>query len=469
MEAFAMWKSIGGWVSSQVRFQRNKLAAGETLPFSDLLPAERIERVLREEGVCYRECLLTPLVTLWTFLSQVLSPDHSCREAVARLMAFLTGDGKPPCCPDTSPYCKARQRLPEKVCSRLALEVGGKLHQQVGDPTVLGGRAVKLVDGSTVSMPDTPNNQAEYPQPSSQKPGLGFPVMRIVGLLSLACGAVLDLAVGPYAGKETGETALFRQLWKSLFPDDVVVGDRYFASFWDLVLLSMRGVDSIYRQHQLRLTKDQRIKRLGRNDYLLRLPKPQRPVWMDQATYDEIPNDLIVREVTVLVRVRGFRVRELTLVTTLCDAEEITADHLADVYRARWHAELDLRTIKITMQMDVLRCKTPDMVRKEVWMHLLAYNLIRTVMAEAARRHDMKPREVSFKGTLQTVSAFRTLVEAATTAQLPSLYHTMLSAIASHRVGNRPNRYEPRAIKRRPKPHDLLTVPRHEAKTHLAA
>ena len=142
-----MWKSIAGWVSGQVRSERNKLAKGEGLPFSEVLPADKIEKVLREEGVEYRQCLLSPLVTLWTFLSQVLSPDHSCREAVARLMAFLTGDGQTPCSPDTSPYCKARQRLPEKVCARLALDVGGDLHRQISDPAVLGGRPVKLVDG----------------------------------------------------------------------------------------------------------------------------------------------------------------------------------------------------------------------------------------------------------------------------------------------------------------------------------
>jgi hypothetical protein len=178
---------------------------------------------------------------------------------------------------------------------------------------------------------------------------------------------------------------------------------------------------------------------------------------------------LLVREVAVRMRVRGFRVKELTLVTTLCDAEQTTAAELADVYRMRWHVELDLRSIKVTMQMDVLRCKTPEMVRKEIWMHLLAYNLIRGVMAEAAIQHDLHPREVSFKGALQTLSAYRPLVERATPIQSLRLYGDLLSAIASHRVGDRPNRYEPRAIKRRPKPHALLTVPRVEAKRRLAA
>ncbi len=462
-----MWKSIAGWGSRRVRAEREKLLAAGPLGGERLLTAERVAAVVQAEGGGWRDCCYSPLVTLWTFLWQVLSADHSCREAVAQLRVFLTADGQTPCDPDSSPYCKARRRLPEQVCARLARDVGRELHERVHDATLLGGRPVKLVDGSTVSMPDTAANQREYPQPSTQKPGLGFPLARIVALLSLASGAALDFAMGPYAGKETGETALFRQLWKSLFSGDIVVGDRYFASYWDLAMLSARRVDSLYRQHQLRLTHEQRIQRLGPGDYLLKLPKPQRPDWMDLDTYAALPAELIVREVRVSDRQRGFRVGKLTLVTTLLSAEQFPAEELVRVYRARWHVELDLRTIKITMQMDVLRCKTPTMVRKEIWMHLLAYNLIRTVMANAAVQHSCQPREISFKGALQTLSAYRSLIETASPEALPDLYDQLHSAIASHRVGNRPDRYEPRAIKRRPKPHDLLTVPRSQAKRLL--
>jgi hypothetical protein len=464
-----MWKSIAGWVSNQVRSERDKLLAAGRLPFSELLPASHVGRVLDEEQVERRDCVYSPLVTLWTFLSQTLCADHSCRQAVARLRAFLTADGQRPCAAETGPYCKARQKLPENVCARLARDVGGALHERIHDRGLLKGRPIKLVDGTTVSMPDTAANQAEYPQSRSQKPGLGFPIARVVALLSLASGAVLDMTIGRYAGKNTGETALFRQLWRSLFAGDVVVGDRYFASYWDLALLAMCGVDSVYRQHQLRLSQRLRVRRLGSGDWLLLLPKPQRPPWLDRASYRRIARELLVREVRVRVRVRGWRVRELTLVTTLCDAKLYSLDELARVYLARWQAEVDLRSIKITMQMDVLRCKTPDMVRKEIWMHLLAYNLIRTVMAEAAERAELRPREVSFKGALQTLTAYRPLVERATPQTLPSLYESVLDAIASHPVGNRPHRYEPRAIKRRPKEHDLLTVPRHDAKRRLAA
>jgi len=464
-----MWKSIAGWISHQVRAERNRLSASGGLPFSELLPAATVECVLFEEQGRRRECLYSSMVTLWTFLSQTLCPDHSCRQAVARLRAFLTADGQSPCAAETGPYCKARQRLPENACARLARDAGQALHQRVSDPRLLGGRPVKLVDGTTVSMPDTAANQAAYPQSRSQQPGLGFPIARVVALLSLASGAVLDAAIGPYAGKNTGETALFRQLWRSLFPGDVVVGDRYFASYWDLVLLAMCDVDSVYRQHQLRLSERLRVRRLGPDDWLLRLPKPQRPPWLDQASYRRIPDSLLVREVRFRVRVRGWRVRALTLVTTCCDAEQYSVEQLARVYHGRWQAEVDLRSIKITMQMDVLRCKSPDMVRKELWLHLLAYNLIRGVMADAAERAAHWPRDVSFKGALQTLTAYRPLIERSTAAELPALYEDMLAAIADHIVGNRPHRYEPRAIKRRPKEHDRLTIPRQEAKRRLAA
>jgi hypothetical protein len=470
MEAFAMWKSIAGWVSNQVRSQRSKLAAAGGLPASELLPAARVEQVLAEEGIESPSAVYSPLVTLWTFVSQVLSPDHSCRDAVARLRAFLTADGQKPCSTATGGYVKARQRLPERGCQRLARDVGRQMQEQVGgDAKLLRGRPIKLVDGTTVSMPDTLENQAEYPQQPQQQPGLGFPIARLVGLISLASGALLDLKLAPYSGKGTGETTLFRQMWDSLFPGDIAVGDRIFATFWDLAMLKERGVDSVYRQHQRRVTEHQRIKRLGRRDWLLRVPKPDEcPDWMDRTTYDAQAAELIVREVTVRVKVRGFRVKWITLVTTLLDADEYPAEELAEVYRARWHAELDLRSIKVTMQMDVLRCKTPQMVRKEIWMHMLAYNLIRTVMADAAAKAECRVREISFKGTWQMLSAYRPLVERARTDDLRALYDGLLEAVASHRVANRPNRFEPRAIKRRPKPHDLLTVPRAEAKRRLA-
>jgi Transposase DDE domain len=463
-----MSQSIPGPSLLPVQIQARELARSCGLPFQEVLSPEFIADALDAEQFWFRECVFTPAVTLQTFLWQVLSADHSCRDAVAQLMATRIQQGLTPPSPDTDPYCKARQRIPEELCARLARVVGAELHASDRQHGRLAGRPVKLVDGTTVSMPDTPENQNAYPQAKTQAAGVGFPIMRICALLCLASGAVLDLAMGRYAGKETGETALFRQMWKSLFPGDIVVGDRFFASFWDLVLLKQRGVDGVYRQHHLRPIDFRRGRRLGPDDHLLRWSKPPRPDWMDEETYRQIPAELTVREMRVRVTQRGWRVRELVIVTTLLDDSVVSRDELSRVYLERWQAEVDLRAIKITMQMDVLRCKSPAMVRKEVWMHLLAYNLIRTVIARAADLHGLEPRSISFKGALQTLNAFRAACEITRGTTRERVLQILYAAIATHIVGNRPDRFEPRAIKRRPKPHKLLTVPRAVARKRLA-
>jgi hypothetical protein len=321
-------------------------------------------------------------------------------------------------------------------------------------------------------MPDTPANQRAYPQPPSQTKGLGFPMARLVAVLSLNCAAVLGLAVGPYQGKQAGETSLFRTL---LLPDgatlaagDVLLADRYYASFWTIAMLLARGVDSLFRQHQRRPIDFRRGTRLGRDDHLVTLAKPKRPEWMGRADYDALPADLTVREVRVRVAVRGFRVKTLLLVTTLTDAAAYPAAEIAKAFRFRWHVELDLRAIKQTMHMGVLRCRTPEMVRKEIWMHLLAYNLVRGVMAEAADEAGVEPRAVSFAGAVQTINAFAPVLELADPRDVPRLWAILLRAVARHRVGGRPDRYEPRAVKRRAKPIALLTVPRAVARERLA-
>jgi hypothetical protein len=391
---------------------------------------------------------------------------------VAKLLALLGArgaDDRDLCDPDTGPYCKARQRLPEALLSRLARESGADLQRKYPAGELLGGRPVKVVDGTTVSMPDTPQNQAEYPQPPTQKPGLGFPLMRVVAVMSLNCAAVLDVAFGPYSGKGSGEPSLFRaMLLDTLSAGDVVLADRYFASFWLIAMMLGRGADSVMRQHQRRRPDFRTGTRLGKDDHLVVWAKPtQRPDWMDEATYLGLAAELTVREVRVRVAVKGFRVKWLVIVTTLLDASLYSKDEIARAFRCRWHAELDLRSIKRTMGMSVLRCRTPEMVRKEAWMHLLAYNLVRAVMAKAAEAAGAEPREISFAGALQTLDAFAPSLRLAGAAGLPRLWDLILRAVASHRVGNRPDRCEPRAVKRRAKPIALLTVPRTEARKRL--
>lgn len=451
----------------RVRDQIQLLRESRQLPFCDLLDRATILEAFAAEKVVFRECVFTPLVTLWAFLSQVLSPDHSCREAVDRLISYLVARGRPPCQPETDAYCKARKRLPIGVIRRLVRRTASDLDDRAPEPWLWKGRRVLLVDGGTVSMPDTPDNQRAYPQARTQAPGVGFPIARIVALISLGTGVVRDRAIGPYEGKETGETALFRSLWGRLARGEVVLGDRCFSSYFGIAPLTRRGVDGLVRMHQLRHFDLRRGRRPGVEDHIVRWTKPQRPRWMDEATSRELPEGLEVRESRIRVGRPGFRVDELVLVTTMLDAVAYPKEDLADPFLERWNIELDLRTIECVLQMDVLRCKTATMVEKEVWMHLLAYNLIRGLIASAAEAHGLIPRRVGFKGALQALGTFREALSQAPASRRGRLIEELLRVIASSGVGDRPGRVEPRAIKRRPKPHDLLKEPRDVARKRL--
>lgn len=460
-----MSQSTRRWISDNVK----TLRASEVLPFHEHLDVAMVNEVLVAEGVTFKDRIYTPLVTLCMFLSQVIDPDHSCRASVARLIVWLAVNHRKTCAPDTSSYCEARMRLSERVIVRLVQETARRIDRGTSDEWLWKGRRVTLVDGTTVSMPDTEENQKEYPQSKSQKVGLGFPIARLVALVSLATGVVRDLAIGPYQGKETGETALFRTLWDGLERGEIALGDRLFCSFVGILGLSQRGVDGLFRMHQLRKFDFSKGRCLGIEDHIVTWSKPQRPEWMDKETYDQIPETLTVRELKVIVDQPGFRVNELVLVTTMLDAETYTKEDIAGLFLERWNIELDFRAIKDVMQMDVLRCKTPSMVRKEIWTHLLAYNLIRGVMRQAAEANDKRPRKLSFKGTLQTMTAFQDALRWAQPAERVRLMQEMLKAIASHEVGDRPGRSEPRANKRRPKSQSFLTVPRSEARKALLA
>ena len=451
----------------QVSDQRDSLEAAQGLPFHEILSATMVEQALAAERVDYNDSIFTPFLTLCTFLSQVLDPDHSCRAAVARVIVFLAITGRKPCSEHTGAYCDARRRLPLGVIIHLVRQTAREAEDRARPDWLWKQRRIILADGSTVSMPDTTRNQRVFPQSRSQGVGLGFPLARLLVLISLATGLVRDLAVGPYAGKETGETALFRPLWDRLEAGDVVLGDRYFASFFGIAGLSQRGVDSLFRMHQCRRYDFRRGRRLGIEDHVVTWLKPDRPDWMDEETYAQMPDHLTVRELRFKVEHRGYRVNEIVLVTTMLDAELYSKEELADLYLKRWHIELDLRSIKDVLQMDVLRCRSPEMVEKEIWMHLLAYNVIRSGITEAAKAHQKQPRQLSFKGALQTMTAFHESLRTATGEQRDRLWAVMLKAIAGHRVGDRPGRVEPRANKRRPKPQKLLTEPRRVARKRL--
>lgn len=442
----------------------------EGLPFREVLTAERIEEIAAQEQVSFgtaeNEIYSVP-VTLWAFLAQSVSASKSCLAAVSRVMVLLVALGRQPCHAGSGAYCKARAKLPERFLQRLACTVGAELEDQAPAAWRWHQRRVQLLDGSSLSMPDTPANQAVYPQSRSQRPGVGFPLLRWVVLIGLATGALLGSAVGPWRGKETGETALFRQLLDTLRWGDVLLADRYYCSYWMIALALGRGVDVVFRQHQLRHTDFRRGQRLGRYDHVVTWTKPQRPKWMDAETYAAMPDQLRLREVRGSVATPGCRVRDLVVVTTFTDADEFPKADILALYHARWNVEIDLRSIKTYMGMDILRCQSPEMVRKEIWAHLLAYNLVRQVMAQAAREHGVTPRQLSFAGAVQTLNEYRTLLLTATEADLPALTQHVLTAIASHRVGNRPNRCEPRKVKRRPKGYSRLLKSRAEERQEL--
>jgi putative transposase len=429
------------------------------LYFAALLSEDRITKAFGRARWFWQGWIYTPAVTVWVFLSQCLSADHSCREAVARLIAWRVGRGLKPCSANTGAYCTARGDLPEEVVHALVRNTGKEVEDESPSRWLWHERKVRVVDGSTLTMPDTPENQAEYPQQKSQKPGCGFPLARIVVIFSLSTGTVLEAAIGKYQGKQTGENSLLRGLYGTLSAGDILLGDRYFSGWCDLALPLARGVDLVVRKHQLRHTDFRCGRRLGKDDHLVTWPRPPRPKWMSREQYATLPRELTLREVRVRVAQRGFRTRSLVVVTTLLDAEQYPAAEIALLYRRRWQAELHLRSIKVVLQMDHLRCLTPAHVRNEFFMHLVGYNVIREVMATAAQQADKDPWEISFKGSLQTLGQF--LAVLLTNVSSEAWSQTLLTAIATHVVGHRPDRFEPRRVKRRPKPYKLLQKHRH--------
>jgi hypothetical protein len=346
--------------------------------------------------------------------------------------------------------------------------VAGRMEEQAEEGWLWKGHHVKVADGSTVTMPDTSENQEAFPQSSGQKPGVGFPLARMVAVFSLATGATLDLAVGAAKGKKTGENTLFRSLICGFQPGDLVLGDRLFDSYQDIARLRQQGADVLFRMHPSRKCDFRRGRWLGTVDHVVVWTKPKFDASrFDRETYDALPEQMEIRELRFRVHEKGFRPREIVLVTTLLDPLTYSKDELTELYRERWHCELDLNSLKTTLRMKHLRCETPEMVRKEIWTHLLAYNLIRQTIAVAARRHDTLPRRISFKGALQTIDSFAPYLTCAT----PDAHHTlladMLEAIATHRVGDRPGRVEPRKIKRRHAKYTYLTRPRAEERQEL--
>ena len=462
------FRTFSGGLPRRFRVVQQSFLHRDDLAFAEVLSEQDIQVAFDAAGVSFAQeegDVYTPSVTLWAFLSQaVFKAEHrSCVAAVARVAVLMAALNRR-VSDDTGAYCRARAKLPEVVMERLALQLADGCEETVPSDWLWHRRHIHLVDGTTLSAPDTPANQAAWPQPNTQEKGLGFPLIRMVVLMSLATAMMTGMALGPYAGKETGETALFRGLLKNMSRGDIFVADRYMCSYFMIALARERGVDAVVRQHQQRITDFRRGESLGKEDHLARWRRPARPEWMDVETYEQMPEFLDVRELRVHVHQPGFRTEAFIVVTTLTDHQTYSSQEIASLYHKRWLVELDIRAIKISLGIDVLRCRSPHMVRKEIWSCLLAYNLIRKTILEAAYAADVSPRELSFTAAMQAIGAGWTAVLLLDEAGQTRLIDLYLDNLVGYQVGHRPNRIEPRAIKRRPKPHRLLTKPRAAAR-----
>lgn len=442
------------------------------LPFASILSAERIERIFAKHSNLFgRDGIYSTAVMVWAFLSQVLrdGKEASCQAAVACVVAYRQQIGESVPTNDTGDYCRARAKLSEAALHDLTVEVADELQQQADPQWLFKGLNAKLIDGFTFTMPDTPENQAQYPHPRTQKKGVGLPIARAAGILSLATACVMDLALGPYAGKETGETSLLRTLLGSLRRGDLAVMDRYYGSFMMIAMLLAQGTQVCARMHQRRHVDFRRGRRLGKYDHVIEWTKPQRPDWMDQATYDMIPETLLLREIRYNIVVPGRRTASITVVTTLTDSDVYSKEEIAELYSFRWNAELDIRSIKQALNLCHVRCKSPEMVRRELWTTLLGYNLIRTTAAAAALLHDKQPRQISFTSTCQYVLASWMYCASNRLAAetVEANCRETLSQIACCEVANRPGRIEPRVIRRRRHGYKLMQQPRHMLRAKL--
>jgi putative transposase len=427
---------------------------GKGLPFDTLLSEEKIVDVFSKHNSLFAaNGIYSTAVVLWAFLGQVLrdGKEASCQFAVSCVIDFCLLNNRAAPTQDTGDYCVAREKLSERALRELSGEVANQLEAAADDSWLWKDLHPMLIDGFNFTMPDTPENQAVYPQSKSQQPGIGFPIARAVAIVSLATAAVMNVAIGPYAGKETGENALLRTLLSTLKPNNIAVMDRYYCSYMMLALLLNQGTHSCARKHHLRISDFRRGRRLSKHDYIIIWTRPQRPQWMSEELYAQIPETLELREVHFNIVVPGRRTQSLEIITTLVDADEYTKEDIAELYGFRWNVELDIRSIKSNLNLGHVRCKSPQMVRRELWTMVLAYNLIRSTAASAALLHGKQPRQISFTSTCQFVLSSWSLIAngSVESSQLVEFSLRKLKEIADCVVGNRPGRIEPRVLKRR--------------------
>ena len=434
-------------LSNEIEMNCELLSEQGSSIFEHLPIVKKIKAFFEGKTDKTRSRIFEPWLVFKMLIMQRLDPDHSCLNAVKKYI--FEDDSNSNISENTASYCTARKNLPELTLKECMQISGEDLHNNANDSWKFRGRALKIIDGSTLSMPDTKENQESYPQPASQKNGIGFPLARVVGVLCMSTGGVLDFAIGPQKGKKTGEHALLRQMLNVFKPSDIVLGDRYYDSYWLIAEFIKRQADVLFESSASRKSDFKSGIQLGKNDHVATWIKPAKPSWMDDSEYASFPDSIEVRE---------FKVNTKIMVTTLLNSKKFHKKELNKLYYSRWNIEVDLRSIKSTLDMDILSCKTPEMVRKEIWAGLFGYNIIRSMISESAKVYKIKPRNISFKSCLQTLN----LVFFPILIFCKRIFFKILKSIAGNTVGNRPNRKEPRAVKRRPKPYPRLDKPRSE-------
>lgn len=446
---------------------QSKLRSAKTLCLDLLMPSAAILRICDEIDHKFRDCIYDPTVVVWMFITQVLSRDHSCQQAVTRLNAWRITHGLERVSSETTSYCKARGRLPERLFEHLLTWTSHQCEKASSEAWLFHDRIVEMVDGWTVTMADTQENQEAYPQMNCHRPGCGFPIARMIGVFSLASGAINHMAIGPYKGKETGESALLRSVLDRILQGRILLADRYYASFWLLAAGEMRGIDLVTRVHRSRRVDFRRGLKQGYLDQLVAYARPPRPEWMSPEQYTHYPDAILIRHLKYRVAQRGFRTREITLATTLLDAEVYEAQELASLYHRRWNVELHICSLKSQMQMDHLRCKSPQMVRKEIHCHMIGYNLVRAAILASALRFNLCPTQLSFTGAMQALEEFAASLRLGS-APTERQWDNLLTVISEIDVGKRPGRQEKRVVKRRPKDYKLMTCPRNPNRNRYA-
>ena len=441
-----------------------------SLPFSQVLSAEGIEQAFAEHDALFgQHDIFSTQLVLWAFLAQVLRDGKgaACAAAVADIATYRQQMGLPVPSGDTGDYCRARAKLSHQALRRLVGQVAEELEQEADPSWGWHGMHPKLVDGFTFTMMDTDENQDRFPQARTQTSGVGLPIARACVILSLTTAAIQDIAIGPYVGKETGETALLRSMLESFREGDLAVFDRYFGSYMMLAQLAGRGVHACTRLHQRRSSDFRRGQRLGKDDHLVTWTRPKRPAWMSEQEYAQIPETMTLRELKFTVTEPGRRPKTITVITTLTDPREYPKEVIAELYNYRWNAELDIRAIKHTLGLDHILCKSPAMVQLHVWVTLLAYNLIRKLIATAAAVHGKQPRQLGFTLACHTVLSSWMLLSTGACSDARGLWEHALARIAANPVANRPGRIEPRVLKRRRHRYPLMRRPRKELKEKL--